>query len=170
VLGASTLAGTSVSEVVTPLLDMVAVDQGAPPVELLAPFRPSAPSRLAVYAGTPDTIAGVVYAKALVPAATGMTDAGGRWQELIRPAAYVPESKTLDNQLREFQRGPAHLAIVVDEFGGTSGLITLEDVLEEVVGEIRDEHDVETAPAIRRDGDRYWGDGRVTLDALNRSG
>jgi len=166
-LGVFTLADTTVSEVMTPRLDMVAVDQGASLDELLALFRTSAHSRLPVYDGTPDNIVGVVYAKDLVPAATGMSDAGGRWQELIRPAAYVPESKTLDNQLREFQRGPAHLAIVVDEFGGTSGLITLEDVLEEVVGEIRDEHDVETAPAIRRDGDRYWVDGRVTLDDLS---
>jgi CBS domain containing-hemolysin-like protein len=73
----------------------------------------------------------------------------------------------LDSQLRDFQRGPTHVAIVVDEFGGTSGLITLEDVLEEVVGEIRDEHDVETPPAIVQDGTRYWVDGRVTLDELS---
>src|SRR5439155_422162 len=83
-----------------------------------------------------------------------------------RPAAFVPETKTLDSQLRDFQRGPAHLAIVVDEFGGTSGLITLEDILEEIVGDIRDEHDVGEAPSIRQDGDRYWVDGRVTLDDL----
>ena len=166
-LGVFTLADTTVSEVMTPRLDMVAIDQGASLDDLLGQFRASAHSRLPVYDGTPDNIVGVVYAKDLVPAATGMSDAGGRWQELVRPAAYVPESKTLDTQLREFQRGPAHLAIVVDEFGGTSGLITLEDVLEEVVGEIRDEHDVETAPAIRREGDRYWVDGRVTLDDLS---
>jgi len=97
----------------------------------------------------------------------GLSDIGGRWQDLVRPAAYVPETKTLDSLLRDFQRGPAHLAIVVDEFGGTAGLITLEDILEEVVGEIRDEHDVETSPAIRREGDRYWVDGRVTLDDLS---
>src|SRR5256714_6248010 len=84
-----------------------------------------------------------------------------RWQDLERPAAYVPETKTLDSQLRDFQRAPAHLAIVVDEFGGTSGLITLEDILEEIVGEIHDEHDVGEPPAIRKDGDRYWVDGRL---------
>src|SRR6185436_15292690 len=81
--------------------------------------------------------------------------------------AYVPETKTLDTQLRDFHRGPAHLAIVVDEFGGTSGLITLEDILEEIIGEIRDERDVDTAPAIRNEGTRYWVDGRVTLDELS---
>ncbi|PYO91297.1 MAG: hypothetical protein DMD66_00075 [Gemmatimonadetes bacterium] len=86
---------------------------------------------------------------------------------LVRPAAFVPETKTLDNQLRDFQGTPAHIAIVVDEFGGTSGLITREDILEEIVGEIRDEHDTETAPAIRQDGSRLWVDGRTSLDELS---
>ena len=99
----------------------------------------------------------------------GEAAAAARWQDLVRPAAFVPETKTLDSQLRDFQRGPAHLAIVVDEFGGTSGLITLEDILEEIVGEIHDEHDVGEAPSIRRDGDRYWVDGRVTLDDLSQA-
>jgi CBS domain containing-hemolysin-like protein len=166
-LGVFTLADTTVSEVMTPRLDMVAIDQGAAFDELLEQFRSSGHSRLPVYDGTPDNIVGIVYAKDLVPAATGMTDAGTRWQTLVRPAAYVPESKTLDNQLHDFQLGPAHLAIVVDEFGGTSGLLTLEDVLEEVVGEIRGEHDVDTAPPIRQEGDRYWVDGRVTLPDLS---
>jgi CBS domain containing-hemolysin-like protein len=166
-LGIFTLADTTVSEVMTPRLDMVGIDEGASLQELLERFRTSAHSRLPVYDGTPDNIVGIVYAKDLVPAATGMSDSAGRWLDVMRPAAYVPESKTLDNQLRDFQRGPAHVAIVVDEFGGTSGLITLEDVLEEVVGDIRDEYDVETAPAIRQEGDRYWVDGRVTLDDLS---
>jgi magnesium and cobalt transporter len=81
----------------------------------------------------------------------------------------VPENKTLDRQLHDFQRGPAHLAIVVDEFGGTSGLITLEDVLEEIVGEIQDEHDVGAPPAIEREGNRFWVDGRVSLDDLSEA-
>jgi CBS domain containing-hemolysin-like protein len=90
-----------------------------------------------------------------------------RWQDLVRPAAFVPETKTLDGQLRDFQRGPAHLAIVVDEFGGTAGLITREDVLEEIVGEIRDEHDADAPPEIRQDGERLWVDGGVGLDDLS---
>jgi CBS domain containing-hemolysin-like protein len=109
-----------------------------------------------------------VFAKDLVPLALGVA-ATLRWQDLVRPASYVPETKTLDSQLRDFQRGPAHLAIVVDEFGGTSGLITLEDILEEIVGEIRDEYDVGTPPAIRQDGDRYFVDGRVSLDDLSQA-
>jgi putative hemolysin len=165
-LGVFTLADTTVEEVMTPRLDMVAIELGASTDTLLETFRRSQHSRLPVYDGTPDNIVGIVYAKDVVPVAMGLSPTADRWQDLARPAAYVPETKTLDNQLRDFQRGPAHCAIVVDEFGGTAGLITLEDILEEVVGEIRDEHDVETPPPIQRDGDRYWVDGRVTLDDL----
>ena len=165
-LGVFTLADTTVEEVMTPRLDMVAIDIGASIDTLLETFRRSEHSRLPVYDGTPDNIVGIVYAKDVVPIAMGLSQAKGGWQELVHPAAYVPETKTLDNQLRDFQGGPSHCAIVVDEFGGTAGLITLEDILEEVVGEIRDEHDVETPPPIQRDGDRYWVDGRVTLDDL----
>jgi magnesium and cobalt exporter, CNNM family len=170
-LGVFTLADTSVDEVMTPRLDMVAVDHAATTDEVVETFRQSEHSRLPVYDGTPDNIVGIVFAKDLVPVAMGIGDAGAsaHWQDLIRPASYVPETKTLDSQLRDFQRGPSHLAIVVDEFGGTSGLITLEDVLEEIVGEIHDEHDVGEAPAIRQDGDRYSVDGRVTLDDLSHA-
>jgi CBS domain containing-hemolysin-like protein len=171
-LGVFTLADTRVDEVMTPRLDMVAVDVAASTEDVIESVRHSEHSRVPVYDGTHDNIVGVVFAKDLVPIAMGLVegDAGAhvRWQGLIRPAAYVPETKTLDSQLRDFQRAPAHLAIVVDEFGGTSGLITLEDILEEIVGEIHDEHDVGEPPAIRQDGDRYWVDGRVTLDDLSQ--
>jgi CBS domain containing-hemolysin-like protein len=168
-LGVFTLADTRVDEVMTPRLDMVAVDLAAATEELVETFGQSQHTRLPVYDGTPDNIVGTVFAKDLVPFVMGLGDAAGgtRWQDLVRPTNYVPETKTLDSQLRDFQRGPAHLAIVVDEFGGTSGLITLEDILEEVVGEIHDEHDVGEAPSIRQEGDRYWVDGRVTLDDLS---
>ncbi|HUL48977.1 MAG TPA: hemolysin family protein [Gemmatimonadales bacterium] len=166
-LGVFTLADTTVAEVMTPRLDMIAVDHTAAIAEVVEQFKESAHSRLPVYDGTPDNLIGIVFAKDLVSLSMGLGLPSGTWQSFVRPASYVPESKTLDNQLRDFQRGPAHLAIVVDEFGGTSGLITLEDILEEVVGEIRDERDVEVAPAIKADGDRYWVDGRVTLDDLS---
>ncbi|HYT03678.1 MAG TPA: hemolysin family protein [Gemmatimonadales bacterium] len=170
-LGVFTLADTRVDEVMTPRLDMAAVDLAASTDDVVEAFRQSEHSRLPVYDGTSDNIAGVVFAKDLVPLAMGVgaTPAPGPWQDLVRPAAYVPETKTLDSQLRDFQRGPAHLAIVVDEFGGTSGLITLEDILEEIVGEIRDEHDIAEPPSIHQDGDRYWVDGRVTLDNLSQA-
>jgi len=172
-LGVFTLADTTVDEVMTPRLDMVAVDVSATKEELLDTLRQSEHTRLPAYDGTPDNIAGVVYAKDLVPFVMGLGEGGGggtaRWQDLVRAAFFVPETKTLDSQLRDFQRGPAHLAIVVDEFGGTSGLITLEDVLEEIVGEIRDEHDVEAPAAIRRDGSRFVVDGRASLNDLSQA-
>jgi putative hemolysin len=170
-LGVFTLADTRVDEVMTPRLDMVAVDLAAAASEVVEAFRQSGHSRLPVFDGTVDNIVGIVFAKDLIPLALGMGEpaAGSRWQDLVRPAVYVPETKTLDSQLRDFHRGPAHLAIVVDEFGGTAGLITLADILEEIVGEIRDEHDVAEPAAIRRDGDRYWVDGRVTLDDLSQA-
>lgn len=168
-LGVFTLADTTVDEVMTSRLDMTAVDLAASAEEILDAFRASEHTRLPVYDGTPDNICGVVFAKDLMPLAMGMADPGARWQDLVRPAAFVPETKTLDRQLRDFQRGPSHLAVVVDEFGGTSGIITLQDVLEEIVGEIRDEHDAATPPAIREDGGRYWVDGRVTLDDLSQA-
>jgi putative hemolysin len=168
-LGVFTLADTTVDEVMTPRLDMVAVDLAASLQDVLGALRQSEHTRLPVYDGTPDNITGVVFAKDLVPLALGVGDGSGRWQDLVRPAAYVPENKTLDSQLQDFQRGPAHLAIVVDEFGGTSGLITLEDVLEEIVGEIRDEREVGAPPEIQRDGERFWVDGRVSLDRLSEA-
>jgi CBS domain containing-hemolysin-like protein len=166
-LGVFTLADTTVVEVMTPRLDMTAVDISATTDEVLETFRQTQHSRLPVLDGSPDNVSGVVFGKDLVPIAMGVADSATRWQTLVRPAAFVPETKTLDNQLRDFQGTPAHIAIVVDEFGGTSGLITREDILEEIVGEIRDEHDTETVPTIRQDGGRIWVDGGVSLDELS---
>jgi CBS domain containing-hemolysin-like protein len=166
-LGVFTLADTTVDEVMTPRLDMKSVDVSASIEEVLDAFRQTEHTRLPVLDGSADSVSGVVFGKDLVPIAMGLGEPGRRWQSFIRPAAFVPETKTLDNQLRDFQGTPAHIAIVVDEFGGTSGLITREDILEEIVGEIRDEHDTEVPPAIRRDGARLWVDGRVSLDELS---
>ena len=166
-LGVFTLADTTVDEVMTPRLDVTGIDVSASTEEVLDAFKQSQHTRMPAIDGPPDNVAGVVFAKDLVPIAMGLADAGTRWQSLVRPAAFVPETKTLDKQLRDFQGTPAHIAIVVDEFGGTAGLITREDILEEIVGEIRDEHDTETPPAIRTDGSRVWVDGRVSLDELS---
>ena len=166
-LGVFTLADTTVDEVMTPRLDMMSVDVSASTEEVLDAFKQSQHTRLPVLDGSPDNVSGVLFGKDLVAIAMGLAEQGTQWQTLVRPAAFVPETKTLDNQLRDFQGTPAHIAIVVDEFGGTSGLITREDILEEIVGEIRDEHDTDTAPAIRQDGKRVWVDGRVSLDELS---
>lgn len=166
-LGVFTIADTCVDEVMTPRLDMAAVDVATSTEQMLDVVRKSEHTRLPVYDGTPDNIVGVIFAKDLVPLAAGLADPAARWQDLMRPATFVPETKTLDSLLRDFQRGPSHLAVVVDEFGGTAGIITLEDVLEEIVGEIRDEHDAAEAPSIREDGGKYWVDGRVSLGDLS---
>jgi CBS domain containing-hemolysin-like protein len=166
-LGVFTLADTTVDEIMTPRLDMMGVDLVASTEEVLDAFRQSQHARLPVFDGTPDNIVGVLFAKDLVPFAMALAEPGARWQDVVRSAAFVPETKTLDGQLRDFQGAPAHIAIVVDEFGGTAGLITREDILEEIVGDIRDEHDVETASPIRQDGNRFWVDGRVSLDELS---
>ena len=143
-LGVFSLADTTVAEVMTPRIDIVAVDSSADREEVIATLRSSEHARLLVYDGHPDAIAGVIYAKDILAASAGD---GAPWQALIRPAAFVPEGKTLDRQLRDFQRGPSHLAVVVDEFGGTAGIVTLEDILEQIVGEIQDERDTdEVAP------------------------
>jgi CBS domain containing-hemolysin-like protein len=166
-LGVFTMADTAVDEVMTPRLDMTSVDVSATTEDVLEIFKQSQHSRLPVLDGSADSVSGVLFGKDLVAIAMGFAEQGTRWQSLVRPAAFVPETKTLDNQLRDFQSTPAHIAIVVDEFGGTSGLITREDILEEIVGEIRDEHDAETVPTIRRDGGRVWVDGGVSLDELS---
>lgn len=163
--GLFSLADTTVAEVMTPRLDIVAVDASAAAEEVVAAFRSSEHSRLLVYEGQSDSVAGVLYAKDML--ASVSREDTDHWQALIRPAAYVPEGKTLERQLRDFQRGPAHLAVVVDEFGGTAGIVTLEDILEQIVGEIRDERDTdEVAPIQHRSDGSYEVDGGVALSEL----
>lgn len=96
-------------------------------------------SRIPVFQNNEDDIRGILYIKDLLPHL--QKNANFRWQSLIRPAYFVPETKKIDDLLREFQDNKVHIAIVVDEFGGTSGIVTLEDILEEIVGEINDEYD-----------------------------
>ena len=167
-LGVFMMADTTVDEVMTPRLDVVGIDVSAPYDELLRVFKESEHTRLPVFDGSPDAVLGVVFAKDLVPIALGLTPRPEHWRDLVRPAAYVPEAKVLDAQLHDFQRGRAHIAIVVDEFGGTAGLVTLEDILEEIVGEIRDDPAAEP-PSIEQEGDRYWVHGSVGLDQLSQT-
>ena len=167
-LGVFSLEDTTVEDIMTPRLDIVAVSTEAAWPEVAAVAREGEHTRIPVHRGSLDDIAGILYAKDLAPVLAGTRERPEQWHELIRPVPFVPESKSLAAQLRDFQRGATHLAIVVDEFGGTSGLVTLEDVLEEVVGEIHDEYDGDEEPAIEREGNRrFWVDGRLTLDDLS---
>ena len=118
-------------------------------------------SRIPVYQNSIDNIRGILYIKDLLPHLG--KPATFRWQSLIRPPYFVPETKKIDDLLREFQENKVHIAIVVDEFGGTSGLITLEDILEEIVGEINDEYDEEEKSYVRVNANTYIFEGKTLL-------
>ena len=133
--------GETAKEVMTPRLDMVDLEINTPYAEVLKCIVDNAYSRIPVYAESRDNIKGILYIKDLLPHLNKMDNF--RWQTLIRPAYFVPETKMIDDLLRDFQANKIHIAIVVDEFGGTSGIVTMEDILEEIVGNIQDEFDNE---------------------------
>jgi putative hemolysin len=136
------LGDKEVREVMIPRTDIFSIDVNMPSHEVLEQITGVGHSRLPVYENSTDNIIGVVYVKDLFRSlARGQRDIDLR--KLLRPAHFVPESKKADDLLREMQRTKVHLAIVVDEYGGTAGLVTIEDLVEEIVGEIRDEYDVE---------------------------
>ena len=118
-------------------------------------------SRIPVYQDSTDNIRGILYIKDLLPHLQKLSNF--RWQSLIRPPHFVPETKKIDDLLREFQENKVHIAIVVDEFGGTSGLITLEDILEEIVGEINDEYDDDEKVYSKLNDNTYVFEGKVLL-------
>ena len=123
-------------------------------------------SRIPIYQNNSDNIRGVLYIKDLLPHLG--KPATFRWQSLIRPPYFVPETKKIDDLLREFQENKVHIAIVVDEFGGTSGIVTLEDILEEIVGEINDEYDEEEKTFTRLNKNTYVFEGKTLLSDFCR--
>lgn len=133
--------GETAKEVMTSRLDIVDLDLHASFKEVMASIVENAYSRIPIYSGSRDHIKGILYIKDLLPHVN--KGDGFRWQSLIRSAYFVPETKMIDDLLRDFQANKIHIAIVVDEFGGTSGIITMEDIIEEIVGEIHDEYDDE---------------------------
>jgi CBS domain containing-hemolysin-like protein len=165
--GVFRLADTEVHNLMVPRVDVVAVDRDDPWSEVVDRARSSERSRLPVYSESIDNVIGILYAKDMLPAVLADAEPSGGWTSLVRPAVFIPGQKKADAQLRDFQASGSHMAIVVDEFGGTAGIITIEDVLEEIVGEIRDEHDEEEAPVEQEDGRRYWVSARLTLSELS---
>ena len=123
-------------------------------------------SRIPVYQDNKDNIRGVLYIKDLLPHLSKPTNF--RWQSLIRPPYFVPETKKIDDLLRDFQENKVHIAIVVDEFGGTSGIVTLEDILEEIVGEINDEYDEEEHNYTKLDANSYIFEGKTLLNDFTK--
>lgn len=160
------LGETMAREVMVPRIDIVAVDVQTPPEEVVRVIAKTGHSRIPVYEGTVDGIVGLVYAKDLLLHLQGD---GPRpsLREMLRPAYFVPETKKVDDLLREMQQRRIHMAIVVDEYGGTAGLVTVEDILEEIVGEIQDEYDAEE-PTFEQVGEgEYILDTRMNLDDVN---
>jgi putative hemolysin len=155
---------TLVREVMTPRPDIVAIEETATIGGLRTLFREQEYSRFPVYKESLDNIAGFVFIKDLV--LLGATDDGRSIGSLIRPAVVVPETKRVPELLKQFQRQQTQCAIVVDEYGGTAGLVTIEDLLEEIVGEIRDEYDVESEPIIDEGHGRFVFSGKVDVDEV----
>ena len=148
-------------EVMTSRQDVVDLDFRSSFPDVLKCIVENNYSRIPVYQGSIDNIRGILYIKDLLPHLS--KPASFRWQSLIRPPYFVPETKKIDDLLRDFQENKVHIAIVVDEFGGTSGLITLEDILEEIVGEINDEYDEEEKSYTRINANTYIFEGKTLL-------
>jgi CBS domain containing-hemolysin-like protein len=166
--GAFSLSETEVQDVMVPRVDILGVERGTPWADVLARVRSSEHARLPVYGADLDHIDGVLYAKDLLPAVLADAAPAGGWPALVRPAVFIPGTKKIDDQLRDFRASQTHMAIVVDEYGGTAGLVTIEDILEELVGDIRDEYDDDERKEVEQeDGRRFWVSGRVTLGGLS---
>jgi CBS domain containing-hemolysin-like protein len=156
---------TLVREVMTPRPDIVALRDDATIADLRALFREQEYSRFPVYRENLDHIAGFVFVKDLIALDTAD---GAPITVLLRPAVVVPETKRVPELLKQFQRQQTQCAIVVDEYGGTAGLVTIEDLLEEIVGEIRDEYDVESEPIVDEGGGRFLFSGKVDIDEVSQ--
>ena len=154
-------------EVMVPRVDIVAVEATTPLLEVAGKMLESSHSRLPVYSETMDNIIGVVYSRDFLPFLS-TTDDYPPLERIIRPAFFIPESKRLDDLMRELQEKRVQMALVVDEYGGIEGLVTLEDLLEEIVGEIEDEFSRSLEPSVvpAADGD-ILVDARVSLDYLS---
>lgn len=156
----------TVVDIMTSRIDMIMLDIKDSYKEVMRCINENFYSRVPVYSGTSDNIKGILYIKDLLP----YLEKGEsfRWQSLIRPAFFVPETRKVDDLLHDFQTGRIHMAIVVDEFGGTSGLVTLEDVIEEILGEINDEFDDDSVNYRKTGPDTYIFEGKTPLSDFFR--
>ena len=158
--------GEMAREVMTPRVDMVDLDVKTPFPEVIKCIVENNYSRIPVYSGSEDHITGILYIKDLLPHLN--KPANFRWQTLVRPATFVPETKMIDDLLRDFQAAKVHIAIVVDEFGGTSGLVTMEDIIEEIVGEINDEYDEDERTFTRLNQNTFVFEAKTLLTDFRR--
>jgi gliding motility-associated protein GldE len=151
---------TDVKQIMTPRMEVISFDRETPYGELIEELLEQGFSRVPIYRDSLDQVVGILYLKDLLPYTEAQDLA---WQNLVRQPYFVPENKKLDDLLKEFQERKVHMAIVVDEYGGTSGIVTLEDILEEIVGDITDEFDDEDIFYSRLDEKNYVFEGRTPL-------
>jgi CBS domain containing-hemolysin-like protein len=159
------LGDTTVREVMVPLVEVAMLPETATPDDAVALVQRRGFSRIPVYSERETNIVGVVAAMDLLSRGAEARVLG----QLMRPPVFVPESKRIDDLLREMQRSRSHMAIVVDEYGGSTGVVTLEDILEQIVGEIRDEHDRTPASVERLPDGSYWVAARTNIEELNEA-
>jgi putative hemolysin len=160
------LGDQRIHEVMVPRIAMVTLAATATTDEAVEKVIEEGHSRIPVYEESIDEIVGILYAKDLLPLIRAKTDEQPNLRSLLRTPVYVPESMSVDDLLHEFQRRKVHIAIVLDEYGGTAGLVTIEDLLEEIVGEIQDEYDEEEPLIVKLSDDEARIDGRADVDDL----
>jgi gliding motility-associated protein GldE len=156
----------NVSAIMCPRIDVTALDIKTGFDKIISEIINSGFSRIPVYAGTFDSVKGILFAKDVLPYTNNPV--GFKWQALLRPPYFVPETKKINDLLKEFQTKKIHMAIVIDEYGGTSGIVTLEDILEEIVGEISDEGDEEKPLFKKIDEKTYLFEGKILLNDFYR--
>ena len=161
--GILTFGDKTVSEIMRPRVDVVDLDIELGFDDVVKAVVENGYSRMPVYEENPDNIKGILYAKDLLPY-IGKKDDTFKWQSLMRPAYFVPESRMIDDLLEDFRKKKIHMAVIVDEFGCTQGIATLEDVLEEIVGDIDDEYDTEEKYFTRVAENTYIFDAKTPLD------
>jgi putative hemolysin len=160
------LGESRLHEVMVPRIDMVTLAASATMDEAIDTFVREGHSRVPVYEDTVDEIVGILYAKDLLPFFKSANDPRPTIRSILRTPLFAPESMSIDDLLHDFQRKKVHMAIVLDEYGGTAGLVSIEDLLEEIVGEIQDEYDEEEPMVVRLSDDEIRIDGRVAVDEL----
>jgi magnesium and cobalt transporter len=163
--GVQELSETTVKEVMVPRIDVLFLPIGLAEGELLERVTESGHSRIPIYADTIDNVVGVLYVKDLLNAL--VQKQGIDLEKLVRKPYFVPESKRIDTLLREFKRKRVHIAVAVDEYGGVSGIVCLEDIIEEIVGNIQDEFDDEREDIVKLGEGVYLCDARVDIEDLN---
>ena len=168
-LGIFDFGETTAEEVMVPRVDIIGIEKETPWSEVVDRVRSAQHSRVPVFEETADEIIGVLYAKDLLQSVLDDEEPTAGWLSLIRPVAFIPPSKRIADLLREFRASGRHIVIVADEYGGTAGLVTIEDVLEELVGEIRDEYDQEERRVRSEEDTRFWVTGGMNLSDLSEA-